>query len=264
MSQSPSYSPTSPYSQTSQAYSKRAPAFSLGSSRHRQQSPVYSPSSPAYSPNSQVFSPTSPEYSPTSPMYIPPSPEYSPTSPAYIPLSPKYSPTSPKYSPTSPKYSPTSPKYSPTSPPNTRDYSPMSPSYTPWTPEHVQANNHTRSLTPISSPQMAHYDLYDSLLEQNTEHDKLLSNLYRQQHELDEAMLRNYDDVVNMHSSDPRYHDIAGYMNTQRHINDSNSHRLADINAKIKDTVKALALNKHNIRILRTRRHYQGPRPGAP
>ena len=257
MSQSPSYSPTSPYSQTSQAYSKRAPAFSLGSSRHRQQSPVYSPSSPAYSPNSQVFSPTSPEYSPTSPMYIPPSPEYSPTSPAYIPLSPKYSPTSPSYSPTSPAFSPTSP-------PNTRDYSPMSPSYTPWTPEHVQANNHTRSLTPISSPQMAHYDLYDSLLEQNTEHDKLLSNLYRQQHELDEAMLRNYDDVVNMHSSDPRYHDIAGYMNTQRHINDSNSHRLADINAKIKDTAKALALNEHNIRILRTRRHYQGPRPGAP
>ena len=257
MSQSPSYSPTSPYSQTSQAYSKRAPAFSLGSSRHRQQSPVYSPSSPAYSPNSQVFSPTSPEYSPTSPMYIPPSPEYSPTSPAYIPLSPDYSPTSPKYSPTSPKYSPTSP-------PNTRDYSPMSPSYTPWTPEHVQANNHTRSLTPISSPQMAHYDLYDSLLEQNTEHDKLLSNLYRQQHELDEAMLRNYDDVVNMHSYDARYHDIEGYMHTQRHINDSNSHRLADINAKIKDTVKALALNEHNIRILRTRRHYQGPRPDAP
>ena len=257
MSQSPSYSPTSPYSQTSQAYSKRAPAFSLGSSRHRQQSPVYSPSSPAYSPNSQVFSPTSPEYSPTSPMYIPPSPEYSPTSPAYLPLSPNYSPTSPSSSPTSPAFSPTSP-------PNTRDYSPMSPSYTPWTPEHVQANNHTRSLTPISSPQMAHYDLYDSLLEQNTEHDKLLSNLYRQQHELDEAMLRNYDDVVNMHSSDPRYHDIKGYMHTQRHINDSNSHRLADINAKIKDTVKALALNKHNIRILRTRRHYQGPRPDAP
>ena len=232
MSQSPSYSPTSPYSQTSQAYSKRVPAFSSGSPRHRQQSLT-----------SQSYSPPSPEYSPTSP-------EYSPTSPAYIPLSPNYSPTSPAFSPTSP--------------PNTRDYSPMSPSYTPWTPEHVQANNHTRSLTPISSPQMAHYDLHNLLLEQNTEHDKLLSSLYRQQYELDEAMLRNYNDVVNMDSSDPRHHDIEGYMHTQRHINDSNSHRLADINAKIKDTAKALALNEHNIRILRTRRHYQGPRPDAP
>jgi len=52
-----------------------------------------SPTSPAYSPTSPAYSPTSPTCSPTSPAYSPPSPAYSPTSPAYSPTSPAYSPT---------------------------------------------------------------------------------------------------------------------------------------------------------------------------
>lgn len=125
---SPSFSPTSPTSQ-----SPSSPRYSPGGSPTSPAYGGYSPTSPAanYSPTSPAanYSPTSPAgYSPTSPA------GYSPTSPAanYSPTSPAgYSPTSPaaSYSPTSPtSYSPTSPagQYSPTSP-----RPPASPEYNP-------------------------------------------------------------------------------------------------------------------------------------
>ncbi|KAK9451487.1 DNA-directed RNA polymerase II subunit RPB1 [Limtongia smithiae] len=173
-SQSPGYSPTSPFSTFgtspsspaySPGYSPASPAYSpsspgMGASPGFASSPRFSPSSPGYSPTSPGYSPTSPSYSPTSPSYSPTSPSYSPTSPSYSPTSPSYSPTSPSYSPTSPSYSPTSPSYSPTSPsysPTSPSYSPTSPSYSPTSPSYSPTSPSYSPTSPSYSPTSPSY-----------------------------------------------------------------------------------------------------------